>query len=175
MKTKIIGISGPSGSGKSTIAAELAKLHNGKVISADRYFKNELPDMISPDNGKMYTDRNSPDSIDYTRLLSGVKRASNSKKYKTIIVEGLLIFYVREIRELFDCKIFVTAEPETCLYRRIIRNMSLFSQTPQSIGDYYLKCARHREAKFCLPTIKYADYIIDNDVAFTDSLDKINF
>lgn len=83
-----------------------------------------------------------------------------------------MIFFVDEVRELLDLKVFVTARPETCLFRRITRNMKLFGQTPEFIGNYYLRCARHREAEFCLPMVKYADFVIDNDVSYESELEK---
>lgn len=85
----------------------------------------------------------------------------------------MLAFYFPHIRDLFDIKIFVNASPETCIYRRIIRNMLKFKQTPEYIGDYYLKCARHREREYCLPTEKFANYIINNETTYLDQLNPI--
>lgn len=103
---------------------------------------------------------------------SGTLRAAESKEYRYVIVEGLLVLNDDNLREAMDLKIFVTASPETCLYRRILRNTALFGQTPEFIGNYYLKCARRREAEFCLPTRECADFIIDNEVSFDEGLEK---
>ncbi|MBR7032234.1 MAG: AAA family ATPase [Clostridia bacterium] len=54
MKRFVIGICGPSGSGKSTIAEKLAAELGCAVISSDRFFRSELPTMISPADGKEY-------------------------------------------------------------------------------------------------------------------------
>ena len=56
MKRFVIGICGPSGSGKSTIAEKLAAELGCAVISSDRFFRSELPTMISPADGKEYPD-----------------------------------------------------------------------------------------------------------------------
>ncbi len=177
-KTRVIGICGPSGSGKSRIAGEMAeKLGGCRVISADSFFKPTLPTMVSPDDGETYPDWNSPDSVDYGKLAGAIREAirkagreEGAPRY--VLVEGVMIFFVDEVRELLDLKVFVTARPETCLFRRITRNMKLFGQTPEFIGNYYLRCARHREAEFCLPTVKYADFVIDNDVSYESDLEK---
>ena len=165
-QTWIIGIAGPSGSGKSRFAKELAAELSGRIFSADSYFKSELPTMISPEDGKPYPDWNSPDSIDYGRLKADVLKEKEAGPHPYLVVEGSLIYAIPDLKELFDYRIFVTARPETCLYRRIVRNMELFGQTAEAIGDYYLKCARHREAEFCWPTIQEADFVVDNDVSY---------
>ena len=175
MKPTVIGIAGPSGGGKSTVAKILEERLDCRVFHSDAYFKGELPEITSPDDGNTYPDWNHPSSVRYDDLITDIKAELSRDEHRYIIVEGLLIFYIDALRELMDFKIFVTASPETCLYRRIVRNMSLFGQTPEYIGGYYLKCARHREAEFCRPTQKYADFIIDNDVSYEEDLKKLSF
>ncbi len=45
--------------------------------------------------------------------------------------------------------------------------------TVAEVGEYYLRCARHREREYCLPAKETADYVIDNDVSFTRDLEKV--
>ena len=170
MKPIIIGICGPSGSGKSTVARALSEELNCDVFCADRYFKSELPKMISPDDGNEYPDWNSLESINYQALADDVMAYVEKSDKKHLIVEGSLIFAVELINSILDLRIFVTATPETCIYRRIVRNITLMGQSAEYIGSYYLKCARHREAQFCLPNISKADIVIDNDVSFENDL-----
>lgn len=173
MSPIIIGLCGPSGSGKSKITKELEALLDCKTFSADSYFKfNELPTMISPDDGNEYPDWNSPLSIDYDRLYNDIVDAVKQTEHRYIIVEGSLIYSVEKIRQLCNIKLFVTATKETCIYRRIVRNITLMGQTPEFIGGYYLKCARHREAEYCLPYVKCADMVIDNDVDYRKDMQK---
>ena len=175
METKIIGICGPSGSGKSTVAAELAEQLNAPVIHLDGNFKEELPEICSPDDGQYYPDWNSPDSIHWDRVLEQITEEKKKGESEWVIVEGMLLFCIEPLYQMLDVKIYVSAKIETCLYRRIVRNISLFGQSPEYIGGYYLKCARHREAEYCLPYADRADYIIDNDVSFSDQLEEVRF
>lgn len=175
MRSKIIGICGPSGSGKSTVAAELAEQLGASVIHLDHYFKKELPQICSPDNNQYYPDWNSPESIHSDEVLARLQEEKQSGTSKWVIVEGMLLFCIESLYELLDVKIFVSAKIETCLYRRIVRNINLFKQNAEDIGAYYLKCARHREAVYCLPFANRADYIIDNDVSCSDQLKQLLF
>lgn len=173
MTPKIIGICGPSGSGKSTIADELAEQLGAHVIHLDRYFKNELPLICSPDDNQYYPDWNSPESINLDEVLARLREEQQNGTSEWVIVEGMLLFCIKSLYELLDIKIFVSANIETCLYRRIVRNINMFKQSPEYIGEYYLKCARHREAVYCLPFANQADYIIDNDISYSDQLKQI--
>ena len=171
----IIGIAGPSGCGKSAVAAKLEERLDCRVFHSDGYFNDPLPTLVSPDDGETYPDWNQPASVCWSRLIDDIQREAKEANHPYILVEGMLLFSIEELRELLDWRVFVTAKIETCLYRRILRNIKLFNQTPDFIGGYYLKCARHQEAKYCLPTIRYADFIIDNDISFESQLEKLPF
>ncbi|MBQ3101267.1 MAG: AAA family ATPase [Clostridia bacterium] len=173
MKSKIIGICGPSGGGKSTVATALSESLGAPVIHLDQYFKKELPQMRSPDDGQYYPDWNSPDSINSDEVLKRLNAEKQNGGSEWVIIEGMHLFCIDSLYEALDVKIFVTAKIETCLYRRIVRNVNLLKQSPEYIGEYYLKCARHREAAYCLPYANRADFIIDNDISFSEQLNKI--
>lgn len=173
MKPIVIGIAGPSAGGKTTVTAELEKKLNARVFHTDSYFKKELPIMVSPDDGQTYPDWNQPESIRYADLIEDIRAAVREERDEYILVEGALVLAIDELRRELDVKVFVDARIETCLYRRIVRNISLMGQAPEFIGGYYLKCARHREAEYCRPSIRYADYVIDNDVSYEGQLEGI--
>jgi len=176
MKRKpiVIGISGPSGSGKSTLTAQLAEtLPNTAVVNADKYYKKELPVIVSPLDGKEYPDWNHPTSIDASGMCAELDALCEREDLDYIIADGAFIFCIDEVRARLDYKIFVWAEIESRIYRRICRNITLKGQTPEFIGGYYLACVRYREAEYSIPSQKWADVIVNNERDFGDMPQKL--
>ena len=167
-KMKVIGVSGCSASGKSTLCENLVRYlgeDRTTVVVLDRFYKKDLPKMISPLDGKEYPDWNSPDSIDrkaayeyITGLISG------GEGY--LLLDGAFLFCVPELRDLCDYKIYVTASIETRLYRRIKRNLIIKKQSLEQIADYYLATVRYREREYSIPSMRYADVVVDNENGF---------
>ena len=173
-KPHIIGISGPSGSGKSTLSKYLAEnLPGAVVICSDRYFKKELPKMISPLDGEEYPDWNHPTSVDFDAMAAEIEALCENPEVQYLLVDGAYIYCNEKIREMLDYKIFVTAQLETRLYRRICRNIKEKGQTPEFIGGYYLACVRYREAEYSVPSRRFADLIVDNEHNFIPSKEQI--
>lgn len=165
----VIGVCGASASGKSTFCEELARLLPDSVhLSIDKFFKPELPTIISPLDGREYPDWNHPDSIDSDKARDYIENSLTG--FRFILLDGALLFSIESLRELCDYKIFVTAAIETRIYRRIRRNITLKKQTIEQIADYYLKTVRYREAEFAIPSCKYADLMVDNENGFGDML-----
>ncbi len=167
----LVAISGASGSGKSTFADALKVWLENKgnrvcVIAADRFFKKELPTMVSPATGEEYADWNHPDSVDIEAFLAAVTEAKDSGDYDFVLFEGVTIFCHERVRELADVKLYIDATIEMRIYRRIARNVVLKGQTVEFIGGYYLKFARYREMEYSLPSAKYADWNVDNEWGF---------
>lgn len=167
----LVAVSGASGSGKSTFADALRTYLESRqktvcVIAADRYFKKDLPKMISPADGEEYSDWNHPDSVDMPAFLAAVREAMDSGEYDFVLIEGVTIFCHETVREMADVKLYVDASIEMRIYRRIARNVVTKGQTIEFIGGYYLKCARYRETEYSLPSAKYADWHIDNEWGF---------
>ena len=79
---------------------------------------------------------------------------------KIIIVEGILIFAVPEIRELFDMKIFVDTDADEMILRRIERDMNERGRSLESVRDQYLATVKPMYLEFCEPSKRYADIII---------------
>jgi len=167
----IIAISGASGSGKSTLAAALAERFgkDGKrvlTVSSDKYFKKDLPRMISPSDGREYPDWNHPDSFDADAMLRDLTAARDSGDWDVVLFEGVTIFCHPALRELADARIWVNASIETRIARRIARNVVTKGQTVEFIADYYLRCARYRERQYSIPSRVYADFAVENEYAF---------
>ncbi|MCR5005953.1 MAG: AAA family ATPase [Clostridiales bacterium] len=160
----IIGIAGGSGSGKSTMAAALQERLGayGKVclFGADRWFIHPLPQMLSPVTGNWMDDYNCPESIDYDAMVDAIEAETQAD---ILIVEGNGILYPQKVRDLLDLKIFLELPIEERMYRRIDRNIKAGRGTMQEIADFYLQSARFSEAKWLLPTVRYADIRLGGD------------
>ena len=134
-KPFVIGISGPSGSGKSTLSAALADLlPRTVVVNADKYYKKELPVITSPLDGKEYPDWNHPTSIDAAGMCAELNSLCERDDIDFIIADGAFIFCIDEVRQRLDYKIFVWAEIETRIYRRICRNITLKGRRPNLLA-----------------------------------------
>lgn len=87
----------------------------------------------------------------------GAVRINSSK---IIIVEGILIFAVPEIRELLDVKIFVDTDADEMILRRIERDMNERGRSFESVKNQYLTTVKPMFLEFCEPSKRYADVII---------------
>ncbi|CAF1348695.1 unnamed protein product [Adineta ricciae] len=86
-----------------------------------------------------------------------------------IIIEGILVFYFPEVRNLFQMKLFVDTDADTRLARRVLRDMKEHGRNLEHVLNGYTNYVKPSFEDFCLPTKKYADVIIprgaDNHVA----------
>ncbi len=79
---------------------------------------------------------------------------------KVILIEGILIFENKELRDLMDIKIFVDADADERLMRRMIRDMKYRGRTIESIISQYQTTVKPMHEEFVEPSKKYADIII---------------
>jgi uridine kinase len=159
----VIGIGGGSASGKSTVAKELASRlmpRRVTVVNQDRYFweTSLLPRAGSPDGGREWPDYNQPASFDFARLRADLREMKGSAA-DVVILEGILVLCDEELRELMDLKVFVDADPDERIVRRIRRNVAR-GHDLDGICDYYLDSVRYRHQEFCEPTRAYADLVV---------------
>ncbi|MBO6000664.1 MAG: uridine kinase [Spirochaetales bacterium] len=177
---KIIGITGGSGSGKSTIVRRIEEVCPDFVfIPQDNYYKS-----ASFVSNKNITDYNfdRPDAIDsklFFEHLSALKQwksiempqydfVHHSREDRTVhldpaplvIVEGLMILYEPEIRNLLDLKIYVDTPDDIRFIRRLLRDINERGRTLDSVVKQYLNAVRPGHASFIEPTKEYADLII---------------
>lgn len=178
----LIGVAGGSGSGKTTVANNLVKAFKAEdaaLVEQDAYYR-ELKNMTLEERAKVNFDH--PDSIEFELLEKHLKalksgeaierpiydftthsRKEGSVKInpsKIIIVEGILIFAVPEIRELFDVKIFVDTDADEMILRRVERDMSERGRSFESVKNQYLTTVKPMYLEFCEPNKRYADVII---------------
>lgn len=165
-KPIIIGIAGGSASGKHRIAGTLSKTLSGsvskvKILCMDTYFKKPLPKCTAPFSGREYDDYNHPQSVNIKKLLTDIKHFLQTKEFDVIIVEGLLTLQNSNLRKLFDLKVFVDADADERIARRLRRNMKERGLSFDEIADYYLDSVRFRHQEFVQPSKWYADIIMN--------------
>lgn len=178
----LVGVAGGSGSGKTTIASNLVKAFDSNVatlLEQDAYYK-ELTNMTMEEKSKVNFDH--PDSIEFDLLRKHIEALKNgeaikrpvydftthSRKNETvninptkiIIVEGILILAVPEIRELLDLKIFVDTDADEMILRRIERDINERGRSFESVKNQYLTTVKPMYLEFCEPSKRYADVII---------------
>lgn len=191
----IIGIAGGTGSGKTTVVNQI--LHELPadevcVISQDSYYK-QTDNLSYEERTKINFDH--PKAIDFellvdhlTRLKSGevinqpvysfithnrTKDALITHPRKVVIVEGILIFNNRELRNLFDIKIFVHADADERLTRRIKRDIEERGRDISEVLNRYQTTLKPMHQQFIEPTKNYADIIIPNDRYNTVAVDIV--
>lgn len=181
----IIGIAGGTGCGKTTVVNTLIdQLPEGEVvvISQDSYYK-DTSHLTYNDRVKINFDH--PRSIDFELLVAHLKelKKGNSieqpvysfvnhnrtgdsiltKPRKVIIVEGILILTNPEIRELFDIKIFVHADSDERLIRRLKRDIAERGRDIDEVLTRYQTTLKPMHEQFIEPMKEYADIIIPNN------------
>lgn len=178
MKTPIIiGIAGASGSGKSTVRKVIVKSIEEEVsyIKHDSYYKDI--ELLEQEKKEINFDH--PDSLETSLLVDHLKSLkhnipvqmptydykTNKRKNeiilirptKVIIVEGILLFVEKELRELLDIKIFVDTDLDECILRRLQRDISERERTLEGIIEQYLKTVKPMFHRFVEPSKRYAD------------------
>jgi uridine kinase len=196
----LIGIAGGTGSGKSTVSKQILK-RNGEenvvIIEQDSYYKDQSH-LTFEERVKRNYDH--PLAFDNELLIKHLKDLLNNipiekpiydfeqhtrKKEtvtvypkKIIILEGILILYDEQIRNLCDIKIFVDTDSDVRVIRRIKRDIKERGRTLDSVIQQYLTTVRPAHQQFVEPTKKYADIIIPeggyNEVAIDIISTKIN-
>jgi uridine kinase len=122
-KPVIVGMAGGGGSGKTTIAKAIQETLETQtlLIHLDDWRISDQsngPFNTSPSNGIRYFDFSHPDSVDVPRVLQEISSATE----EVIIVEGTFGLYFAELRDVMAVKIFVEADDDLRVLRKITRN-----------------------------------------------------
>jgi uridine kinase len=191
----IIGIAGGTGCGKTTVVNTiLNELPEGEVgvISQDSYYK-DTSHLSYDERVKINFDH--PRSIDFELLESHLKELKkgnpinqpvysfvkhnrtgdtiNTKPRKVMIVEGILILSHAEIRALFDIKIFVHADSDERLIRRLRRDITERGRDINEVLMRYQTTLKPMHQQFIEPMKEYADIIIPNNKYNTVAVDIV--
>ncbi len=191
----IIGLAGGTGCGKTTVVNQiLNELPKGEVgvISQDSYYK---------DNSHLsYEERvnvnfDHPRSIDFELLADHLKILKSGRSVqqpvysfvehnrtgdtittmprKVMIVEGILILTNPELREMFDIKIFVHADSDERLIRRLKRDIAERGRDINEVLNRYQTTLKPMHEQFIEPMKEFADIIIPNNKYNTVAIDIV--
>jgi uridine kinase len=182
MKPLVIGVAGGSGSGKSTVARNVAAaLGDASVafIDMDAYY---LDHGHLPLEERKKVNWDHPNAFDWEHLVAQITqlslgRAIDKPTYDfvqharsadvvrtppadVIVVDGILLFVDSRLRDLCDVKVFVDADADVRLIRRIRRDMSKRGRPLPEILDQYLSTVQPMHLEFVEPSKRYADVIV---------------
>lgn len=191
----IIGIAGGTGCGKTTVVEQIiAQLPVDEVcvISQDSYYK-DTSDLSYQERVKINFDH--PNSIDFDLLLQHLKTLRDGASFeqpvysfvehnrmgetitthpkKVVIVEGILILTQPEIRAMFDVNVFVHADSDERLIRRLKRDISERGRNIDEVLTRYQTTLKPMHQEFIEPTKEFADIIIPTNKYNTVAVDLI--
>ncbi|MBI5650225.1 MAG: uridine kinase [Chloroflexi bacterium] len=178
----LIGVAGGSGSGKTTVSRAILD-HVGRdciaYVQHDAYYcdRSHLP---MAERARINYDH--PDSLETDLLVAHLRALRDGALVETplydfahhvrrketrrvesravILVEGILIFTDRALRELFDIKIFVDTDADVRFIRRLQRDLTERGRTVESVVAQYQETVRPMHLEFVEPSKRYADVII---------------
>ena len=180
-KVMVIGIAGGTGSGKTTITRKLMQRfgHEVSVIYHDNYYKAHH-NMPYEERAKLNYDQ--PDAFDTDQLIEAVRALKKGrsvvcpvydysihdrsektitvKPARVVIVEGILIFENKELCDLMDIKVFVDADADVRILRRIVRDVRDRGRSLESVVNQYLSTVKPMHEKYVEPSKRNADIIV---------------
>ena len=180
MNTIFIGIAGGTGSGKTTLTEHLVSRFGDDiaVVHHDNYYKRQ--DCSFEERCKQNYDH--PDAFDTDLMIRDLKKLKAGetiycpvydyaihnrtdktveiKPAKVVIVEGILIFQSKELRDLLDIKIFVETDADVRILRRIVRDVKERGRTLDSVVNQYLTTVKPMHEQFVEPSKRKADLIV---------------
>lgn len=178
----VIGIAGGSGSGKTTVVSEITKRLKERVvvIPQDAYYKDASN---IPMEERLNINFDHPDSIDFDLLCEQLKELKQGKSVQqpvysyitcsrsktetvtvdpaeVIIIEGILVFTCKKLRDQMDIKIYVDADDDDRLMRILSRDILEKGRTFETVMDRYTKTVKPMYLQFIEPSKRYADIIV---------------
>lgn len=193
-KTMIIGVAGGTGSGKTTLAENIAAAFGDRVavITHDSYYRDQ--------SDKSYEERctqnyDHPDAFESELLREhlhsllrgeGVdvpiydytvhNRSDKTRRVEpraVIILEGILLFSDKALRDMMDLRIFVDTDADERILRRILRDTKERGRSLDSVIDQYLTTVKPMHEAFVEPYKRYADIIVPGGGSNPAALDMI--
>ncbi len=178
----LVGIAGGTGSGKTTLVNKLIEeLGEEKtiVIPHDNYYKDRSH---LPVEKRKKINYDHPDAFETDLLITHLKKlqqgnfiempsydfSTHTRQDKTtiikakpvIIVEGILVLAEKELRDLFNIKIFVDTDADIRVLRRMMRDINKRNRSVESVYEQYLSTVKPMHESFVEPSKRYADIIV---------------
>ena len=182
MKVTIIGVAGGTGSGKSTLVKRLQEAFRQEEVATlchDYYYKAH-PELSYEERTKLNYDH--PQAFDTDMLVEHIRSLKENvqierpvysfvehnrtdetvlvKPSKVIIIDGILIFENKKLRDMMDIKVFVDTDADLRLARRIVRDVRERGRSMESVIDQYTQTVKPMHEEFVEPSKRYADVII---------------
>lgn len=177
MRPLIIGIAGGTGSGKTTLVENLKEQFGAdiSVLPHDNYYAAHH-DMSLEERQTLNYDH--PAAFDTDRMIhlkagktiqcpvydyaihDRTEETLTLAPNKVILVEGILIFENKALRDLMDIKIFVDTDADVRILRRILRDVKERGRTLESVMEQYLTTVKPMHEQFVEPSKRYADVIV---------------
>lgn len=179
----VVGVAGGSGSGKTTVVRRLIAALGGarsvSVLHHDSYYRDASH--LPPDD-RAEINYDHPDALETELLIAHLEALldghpvevpvydfANHVRTDTtehvdprpvIILDGILILWDSRLRDLMDVKLFVDADADVRLGRRLRRDMDERGRSPDSVLAQYMETVRPMHLEFVEPSKRYADVII---------------
>ncbi|CAG7920824.1 unnamed protein product [Penicillium olsonii] len=193
----IIGIAGSSGSGKTSVAMEIVRSLNLPwvvILVMDSFYKTLSPEEHHRAHANDY-DFDCPDSIDFDLLVSTLRDLKKGKKAsipvysfadhqrqpqtttlyspRVIILEGILALHDPRIVEMLDVKIFVEADMDVCLGRRILRDVRERGRDIEGIVKQWFDYVKPSYTRFVEPQRSISDIIVPRGIQNKTAIDMV--
>ena len=178
----VIGIAGGSGSGKTTVVKAITQQLGGQVvvIPQDSYYKDSSH---VPVEERKNINFDHPDAIDWKLMCQQIRELKQGRtieqpvysyitcsRSKTetvtvepaevIIIEGILIFTCKELRDQMNIKIFVDADDDDRLMRIMVRDIAERGRTVETAIEHYCDTVKPMHLQFIEPSKRFADIIV---------------
>lgn len=178
----VFGVAGGTGSGKTTVARRILQAVGAEQVAHlphDAYYR-DLQELSLEERGRVNFDH--PDSLETELLIEHVQTLLRGRPVELpvydfsrhgrtaetvtinpspfILVEGILIFTNRALRELMDIKVYVDVDADVRFIRRLSRDVEERGRSLDSVVKQYLATVRPMHLQFVEPSKRYADVII---------------
>jgi len=192
LRPYLVAIAGCSCCGKTTLARRLAAELGGVVLPLDAYY-HDLSHLELA--ARVRANFDSPEAIETGLLFAHLRRLARGEPVLRpvydffthtrsarqervpaapfVILDGLFALYWNEVRRLCGTKVFVELDDETCLARRLERDVRERGRTPESVRKQYAETVRPMAQRFIIPTRRFADIVVSGAAPVTEAADRI--